>query len=83
MSGASYSPEYVEGLFSEVRPRCLACTQLGRDELSGPAARTSPSWAAGFFVRPFGPARAAMARKVHGRGPEPLRQCVTEEGRRN
>ena len=72
-----------EGEFSEVRPRCLARKQSGRDELLGPAARISPPGPPAFFVRPFGPARATMARKLHGRSPEPLRQCATEEGRRN
>ena len=36
----------------------------------------------GFFVRRFASARVEMARKVHGRGPDLLRQCPTEAGGR-
>ena len=74
----SGGPGPVHAPFGPFRP-----ARERRGARKSPAARTSPSWAAGLFVRPFGPALAAMARKVHGRGPEPLRQCATEEGRRN
>jgi hypothetical protein len=70
-------------VFCEVRPRCLACTQSGRDELSRPAARISPLLGRRPFRAPFGPTRVAMARKLHGRSPETLRQCATEAGWRD
>jgi hypothetical protein len=70
-----YSAKFVRGVW-------LVRTRVG---MSYTARRPvfPPSWAAGLFVRPFGPARVAMARKLHGRSPEPLRQCATEAGRRN
>ena len=79
-----YSPNFAstgvwEVLLAEAADNRLP-SRPGSRIPSGPAARIPPPGPPGFFVRRFAPARVEMARKVHGRGPDLLRQCPTEAG---
>src|SRR5829696_10084070 len=81
-----YSPKFAstgvwEVLLAEAADNRLP-SRPGSRIPSGPAARIPPPGPPGLFVRRFAPARVEMARKVHGRGPDLLRQCPTEAGGR-
>src|SRR5215208_1963966 len=78
------SPRPGSGKFFWRRQRTIVSPSLGRvvEYRRARPPVSPPPGPPGFFVRPFVPARVEMARKVHGRGPDLLRQCATEAGGR-